>query len=335
MRSPSAATLALAVLALSVASPFCLAAAPASKPASPPATATAPTATARDPRAAYQAYTLAMVQGDEKAVFGLLAFVSDDAKNEAQVIVGAGLAEQQWQAALDAAFKPPATGPSATRAGDRPLPDLMAKEIAAATQTITGYSAELKLTGRTIAAGRTIFLVMDQGVWKIDFDKTQRAAEGPYNKDKVAAATARLLAYKDLIAQVQANKFKTRAQAQEELQKSFAAIPVPRSKPGPADAAKRNGTLATISNLKTAIDTFEVDNGRLPREAEGLQVLLASPGGDVAASWCGPYITALPQDPWGHPYIYSNPDRFTYNIVSAGPDGQFGTDDDIDINTIR
>ena len=92
--------------------------------------------------------------------------------------------------------------------------------------------------------------------------------------------------------------------------------------------AHYNGTLATISNLKTAIDSFEVDNGRLPTEVEGLAVLLVNPGGDLQNSWAGPYMQGgkLPLDGWGHDFVYTNEDKFSYNVISAGPDGQLGTD---------
>jgi general secretion pathway protein G len=115
----------------------------------------------------------------------------------------------------------------------------------------------------------------------------------------------------------------------------LAAVVVPKLT-GRVDMARRNSTIATISNLKTAIDTFEVDNGRLPTDQEGLSVLLVGPGGDLQNSWAGPYIQGdhLPLDGWGHDFIYSNPDQFVYDIISPGKDGVPGNDDDIDTNTV-
>ena len=44
-------------------------------------------------------------------------------------------------------------------------------------------------------------------------------------------------------------------------------------------------------------------------------------------------MESLPKDPWGHDYIYHPPtggDGGTqYSVISAGPDGQEGTADDI------
>ncbi len=48
----------------------------------------------------------------------------------------------------------------------------------------------------------------------------------------------------------------------------------------------------------------------------------------------GPYIErGVPKDPWGNDYIYKSPgDHNTegYDLHSLGPDGQDGTEDDID-----
>lgn len=51
-----------------------------------------------------------------------------------------------------------------------------------------------------------------------------------------------------------------------------------------------------------------------------------------ARSWHGPYLEGLPKDPWGHDYLYECPGRHNpvaYDLLSPGPDGLLGTDDDI------
>jgi general secretion pathway protein G len=97
--------------------------------------------------------------------------------------------------------------------------------------------------------------------------------------------------------------------------------------------------IATISNLKAAIDTFQADIGRFPREDEGLAALLQAPP-DVKDTWAGPYIQggALPLDSWGHPFRYMRlvkGSKDEYTIISAGPDGTFGPLDDIDMDYVR
>ncbi len=44
-----------------------------------------------------------------------------------------------------------------------------------------------------------------------------------------------------------------------------------------------------------------------------------------------PYIDKIPLDPWKHAYVYKieNVTRHEYTLTSAGPDGAFGTEDDI------
>lgn len=120
----------------------------------------------------------------------------------------------------------------------------------------------------------------------------------------------------------------------------LAGVLIPRfTRPVPSGVTPASRAFAEISNLKTAIDTFEVDCGRVPREDEGLAVLLQAPP-DLKDLWAGPYINdkndkEVPLDPWGHPLRYvrvSEDSPIGFNIISAGPDGIFGTQDDIDIN---
>jgi general secretion pathway protein G len=94
--------------------------------------------------------------------------------------------------------------------------------------------------------------------------------------------------------------------------------------------AKRDGTLAEISSLKSALSHFEMDNSRYPTTEEGLYALVQAPAG-LDATWNGPYIEAVNEDKFGHPYGYASPgvDDPTYDLASAGADGTFGTADDI------
>ena len=81
--------------------------------------------------------------------------------------------------------------------------------------------------------------------------------------------------------------------------------------------------------LSLALDLFEQDTGRYPTEDEGLQSLVADTG---IAGWKGPYVKGeLKPDPWENEYVYSiDPDDIRlYRLMSAGPDGQVGTEDDI------
>jgi general secretion pathway protein G len=80
-----------------------------------------------------------------------------------------------------------------------------------------------------------------------------------------------------------------------------------------------------IESFASALDLFYLDAGRYPSSAEGLPALVRRPG--ATTSWNGPYLKngQVPNDPWGHPYIYRSPgDRGAYDIISLGSDGQEG-----------
>jgi len=87
-----------------------------------------------------------------------------------------------------------------------------------------------------------------------------------------------------------------------------------------------------VSQLGTALSTFEVDNGRYPTSAEGLAALSVAPGG--LTSWHGPYVQkAVRNDPWGNPYVYACPGTHNtdgFDLHSFGPNGQDGAEDNID-----
>jgi general secretion pathway protein G len=110
----------------------------------------------------------------------------------------------------------------------------------------------------------------------------------------------------------------------------LAAIVVPKFA-GRTEQAKVAAAKSDISNVGTALDAFEVDNGYYPKGKTGLQDLVRQPRD--AQGWKGPYIKdAIPNDPWGHPYIYQYPGKHNpngYDLSSVGPDGREGTDDDI------
>jgi general secretion pathway protein G len=112
---------------------------------------------------------------------------------------------------------------------------------------------------------------------------------------------------------------------------ALAAIVVPQFA-GRAKQAKITQAKTDISNLETALGLFEVDNGRYPTSAEGLDALRNAPSG--LTNWHGPYIQRpVPNDPWGNPYVYVCPGTHntdSYDLHSFGPSGQDGAEDNID-----
>jgi general secretion pathway protein G len=117
----------------------------------------------------------------------------------------------------------------------------------------------------------------------------------------------------------------------------LAAIVVPKLV-GRSEDAKIKSTAAQIAMFKSTLGMFEVDNGYFPRGQNGLQALIQQPSD--AQNWKGPYLDSdvVPQDQWGRDFIYVCPGKHnpsSYDISSAGPDGQIGTDDDIGNWTVK
>src|SRR4051812_3021008 len=82
----------------------------------------------------------------------------------------------------------------------------------------------------------------------------------------------------------------------------LAAIVVPKFS-GRTEQARIAAAQSQISTFGVALDAFEVDNGYYPKGKNGLQDLVQQPRD--AQNWKGPYLKGeIPQDPWGHPYVY-------------------------------
>lgn len=77
-----------------------------------------------------------------------------------------------------------------------------------------------------------------------------------------------------------------------------------------------------IESFSAALDLYYLDNGAYPSGSEGLAALVQRPSS--APAWNGPYLKsgAVPDDPWGHPYVYKVPgDHAPYEIDSYGAGG--------------
>ncbi len=82
---------------------------------------------------------------------------------------------------------------------------------------------------------------------------------------------------------------------------------------------------AQIDALEKAIDQYRLEHRRFPTSEEGLVAI-------------EPYLKkALPNDPWGRPYVYRVPgQRGDYEVYSLGRDGKSGgTGEDADIGAVQ
>jgi general secretion pathway protein G len=98
---------------------------------------------------------------------------------------------------------------------------------------------------------------------------------------------------------------------------------------GRGEETRIKGAEADINGgISAALDLYELDTGSYPEKIDDLVI---DPGS--TKGWRGPYVKkGLPKDPWGNPYTYKKPgsnNASSYDLSSAGPDGQHGTEDDV------
>ncbi len=101
---------------------------------------------------------------------------------------------------------------------------------------------------------------------------------------------------------------------------------------GSAEQANRQKARTDIVALENALAQYRLDNGTFPTTEQGLDALINEPTIEPRPRNYrrGGYIQRLPLDPWGNEYLLLSPGEFgDFDVFSAGPDGQTGTDDDI------
>ena len=103
---------------------------------------------------------------------------------------------------------------------------------------------------------------------------------------------------------------------------------------GQSKGARLTAAKADIeTNLSTALDLYELHNGRYPSTDQGLKALFEKPSSaPEPTNWQGPYLKKkkMPKDPWKRDYVYSSPgahNKDNYDLSSLGPDGVESNDD--------
>lgn len=86
--------------------------------------------------------------------------------------------------------------------------------------------------------------------------------------------------------------------------------------------ATRNG----IEALKLAVESYHLDTGSYPSQAQGLDSLWRPPKSPpTPTNWLGPYVDGGEfLDAWGNPYHYEEGGVFGFRILSYGADGVSG-----------
>ncbi|KVK78188.1 type II secretion system protein GspG [Burkholderia ubonensis] len=95
------------------------------------------------------------------------------------------------------------------------------------------------------------------------------------------------------------------------------------------DSAKVKSAQAQMKTLADALGQYRLDTGHFPSEQDGLHALTQKPADET--NWHGPYLTrAVPDDPWGHPYVWKNPGaNHEVEIVTYGKSGRAGDKNEI------
>lgn len=94
---------------------------------------------------------------------------------------------------------------------------------------------------------------------------------------------------------------------------------------GRPDEARATVAKNDIRSISNALDMYKLDNFRYPNNEEGLRALVEKP--DSAKNWNPDgYLSQMPEDPWGNPYIYQRPGEKSrhFDLYSLGADGQEG-----------
>ena len=102
---------------------------------------------------------------------------------------------------------------------------------------------------------------------------------------------------------------------------------------GRDDQARVTAAKSDLNAIAQALELYKMDNFRYPGTDAGLEALVKQP--PDAKHWPqGGYLAAIPQDPWGNPYVYIQPGvNGPYDLISLGADGKEGGEGyDADIN---
>jgi general secretion pathway protein G len=96
---------------------------------------------------------------------------------------------------------------------------------------------------------------------------------------------------------------------------------------GTSNNAKIDQAKLGMGVIQQSLQMYRIHNNRYPTTEQGFQALLANPGD--SKTWRGPYIEENKlKDPWSVDFVYESDGR-NFKIISAGPDGTMGNEDDI------
>ena len=101
------------------------------------------------------------------------------------------------------------------------------------------------------------------------------------------------------------------------------------------DKARVEKAKSDIATIESGLEMYKLQNFNYPTTSDGLQALITPPPGlaDPSRYQKGGYLKKLPNDPWGHPYLYASPgthgEADVWTFGADGKEGGEGIDADI------
>jgi general secretion pathway protein G len=101
--------------------------------------------------------------------------------------------------------------------------------------------------------------------------------------------------------------------------------------------ANTSAAKSQVDVFGLALDQYRLDTHAYPSTDQGLAALRIAPPG-APPGWRGPYLRRpVPDDPWGHAYVYLSPGRVNprgYDLYSLGRDAREGGEgEDADVTS--
>jgi len=96
---------------------------------------------------------------------------------------------------------------------------------------------------------------------------------------------------------------------------------------GRPDEARVTVAQSDLRSIAGALEIYRLDNRSYPTTAQGLSALVERPTvPPEPVSWASDgYLSVMPQDPWGVPYVYRFPgEAGRFDLITLGADGQPG-----------
>ena len=90
--------------------------------------------------------------------------------------------------------------------------------------------------------------------------------------------------------------------------------------------------ITMVKDTGNKLEEYKLLHGDYPTQEQGLMALVTIPTSEPVPENYSPLYDELPRDPWAKEFQYLASGRIDPNkpeVISAGPDGQFETEDDI------